>query len=271
MKLPRRFSLIELLVVLAILLILISMISPALKRAVNAARLAVCQQNLHQIGLATQLYCEDYQLFPPGIYMYETDVSYVLAGYVSGRDEWYGLSSEGKRNFSSRSKVWECPANVINDDGDFVVRSYPAHSFLMPHMRWQPPDGSAPGRTQFVCNRLRRPSEVVIFGDGNQNQRHTLTYGVSSQNATIVSEASAIFYPWPWYPWTECPFWNADKGDPAKAEDPAPLFADEDVDLAPSVPRYRHLADTAAFIFGDLHATAVAKGALLEKNVRVNY
>jgi prepilin-type N-terminal cleavage/methylation domain-containing protein len=56
---PRGFTLIELLVVIAIIAILASLLLPALGRAQRSARSAACLSNLHQIGLALELYIQD--------------------------------------------------------------------------------------------------------------------------------------------------------------------------------------------------------------------
>ena len=57
----RGFTLIELLVVIAIIAILMAILMPALKRAKEQGKRAVCFNNLKQLGLCWLLYADDYE------------------------------------------------------------------------------------------------------------------------------------------------------------------------------------------------------------------
>ena len=65
---PPAFTLVELLVALAIIALLAALLLPALGRAKEAARATVCLGNLHQIGLALQVYVQDNHNQMPVIY-----------------------------------------------------------------------------------------------------------------------------------------------------------------------------------------------------------
>jgi len=59
------FTLMELLVVIGILSLLMGVLLPALDAAKRQARAAVCNGNMRQIGMAANIYSQDYRMFIP--------------------------------------------------------------------------------------------------------------------------------------------------------------------------------------------------------------
>ena len=60
------FTLVEILVVMAVIGVLVAIMLPAIQKARESARKTQCANNLKQIGLAMHAYLNNHKAFPPG-------------------------------------------------------------------------------------------------------------------------------------------------------------------------------------------------------------
>ena len=103
-KKKRGFTLIELLVVIAIIAILAAILFPVFARARAKAKQASCQSNLKQIGLAFQMYINDYdEMYPMISYAQTTGPSPGLPGVAGTR--WFEVLYPYVKN----NQIWICP------------------------------------------------------------------------------------------------------------------------------------------------------------------
>lgn len=84
----RGFTLLELLVVMAVIAMLVSVLVPALSRIREAAHRTTCLNNLKQIGLALQQYELAHKVLPPGSVNETGPIRTAPVGYHHG---WYTM------------------------------------------------------------------------------------------------------------------------------------------------------------------------------------
>lgn len=100
------FTLIEVLVVVAIIALLISILLPSLNAAREQAKRAVCANNIRQMNMACMQYAQDYR---DGFYMYNRDP----AAYGNGTDSLLHIFPK----YLKSHKAALCPStkNIIRD------------------------------------------------------------------------------------------------------------------------------------------------------------
>ena len=113
-----RFTLIELLVVISIIAVLASMLLPALQRAKEQGRRAVCYSNLRQIGIALITYADDNGNWLPfsygtsGIDLYGSDGKPCRLGLLTANRYIQPLSPT-----DARAVILDCPGRSYEEFG----------------------------------------------------------------------------------------------------------------------------------------------------------
>jgi prepilin-type N-terminal cleavage/methylation domain-containing protein/prepilin-type processing-associated H-X9-DG protein len=136
------FTVVELLLAMAIIGVLLSLLVPALLNARMTARRASCRNNLVQLGIALYNYESSMKVFPPGIVnppgpVWNEPVGYhvgwnvQLLPFVDQAPLWqqfnpqYGIYDPGNANLAGLSiPGHSCPASVNDLSGGLFATSY---------------------------------------------------------------------------------------------------------------------------------------------------
>jgi len=119
------FTLVEMLVVIAIIGVLVALLIPAIQAARESARRTTCQANLKQIASAVQQYHAKFQVFPPGSLGGRTQhgwmpalLTYIEEESIASIYNW-NVSWDDPSNqeaISTRLEALACPSTALRDD-----------------------------------------------------------------------------------------------------------------------------------------------------------
>lgn len=177
------FSLLELLLVISVTVLLLGLLSPALRYARESARQVACASNLRQLGYGVAMFLDDHQdRFPHTVFStirQNESLKYeeMMAVNVISRDgvpQWDGLGQLFASKYVPDGQVFYCPSH------------YSDHSFIRYEQDWAQPGsqwiygnfhyrGVAPpinGEKALPISRtkyetlLRLPVSVTLAADG---------------------------------------------------------------------------------------------------------
>ena len=130
----KKFTLIELLIVVAVIALLMSILLPSLSRARESAMLAVCMSQLKQVGVGFGLYAKNNKgYFPPAATDGSPGAAYIgkisyddqLAAYMGRKLTAAQINQSFLTHAQAGDKIFLCPKDKTPpDNGDHIRRSY---------------------------------------------------------------------------------------------------------------------------------------------------
>lgn len=167
---PLGFTLVELLVVVAVIAMLAALLLPALSRARESAQRAACQNNLRQLGIAFELYLEENRDTYPAA---QDPVSVSPYYWLWMGRGWRRLLAEYVPGDKENPGVFFCPSDVRQKSVDVYERTSYAYSMAFYHppehidsvddytATFRNPMPTVPQRAASV----RNPSKKVLLGE----------------------------------------------------------------------------------------------------------
>lgn len=149
------FTLVELLVVLAVIAILSALLLPALSTAKEKARRTVCSNNLRQVNLAIRQYADDWGDGWPVLPEPNPYPNGVGAYYKQMVKTYLGLAGPA----SPDEKVFSCPADrVLQTQLGHAFTSYTFNGFEVS-------PGAIPRITGQKLSAIKKPAKAVTAGE----------------------------------------------------------------------------------------------------------
>lgn len=154
------FTIIELLLVLAVLAILVALLLPVFLRGREMSYRAKCASNLRQLGIAFGLYAGDWAGYWP-----------CPGGLVGDRSYWSQSGSGGLNAYVRQQglqSVWCCPL-LTEWAGKYPPRSYSMNSYLRtppgPPADWEYPACTSVLKGVQIY-RIAQPGETILLYEG---------------------------------------------------------------------------------------------------------
>lgn len=159
MKRP-GYTLVELLVVISIIVLLMSLLLPALSRAKMAAQSAVCESNLRQIELAVTEYANAFHGGLPSSFFGPYAWQDAAFAFLYDKGTLQPRNSLSPALESQFQQAFWCPSRAVQMSNPWGL-NYAANPVVFPVP-------GPPGPARGLLPLVEDPSQVIAVGDANQ-------------------------------------------------------------------------------------------------------
>jgi len=181
----RAFTLIELLVVLSVLVLLLSLLLPALSLAREQAKSVKCLSNLRQMSLAAQAYASSYDNRYPLAYAIQTTPTFISYAWdFTTSTDWStspptttislgilwdagstsaaaSAATSSAGSLGAAATIQQCPS--FTGDANWLSDPYTGYNYNTSYIGHGTGESiPTPART----TDLRNPASIALFGDG---------------------------------------------------------------------------------------------------------
>ena len=219
----RAFTLLELLVVMAIIAILAGLLVPTLSRAKHKTRAVGCLSNLRQWGQALHLYAlGNNGLLPPEGWAnpprvptssVHTNAWYVLLPREVGLPPYYAMTWRTNADLHPARSVWLCPANTRPSTGTnlfhYCLNGYvdgagssdrPRRVFAIPNpvsviYLFDSKNLPAVGGPSYVHTNLHTRGAQFLFLDGHVARFRNDEYWDFKNRRAVTNNSSLVWIP----------------------------------------------------------------------------
>lgn len=194
LKATDGFSLLELLVVLAVMALLAALLFPALSRAKSKGQRTTCMSNLRQINLGVRMYSDDANDAAPSpgaAAVTATNLTPIYIGYKALMKQYVGLKGAS----SSQDRLFACPADAFYPNWVFPGAAQPFH-FVQKSIHDEPSFDFSSYLFNGGDNSTRKLNTNSFTFPGLTGVR--LSAVKHPSRTALVMECSAIA-PWSWH------------------------------------------------------------------------
>jgi prepilin-type N-terminal cleavage/methylation domain-containing protein/prepilin-type processing-associated H-X9-DG protein len=193
----RAFTLVELLVVITIIAVLAALLLPALSRAKQRAQRTQCIGNLHQLGLALNLYVHDEAAYPlatagDGLGQWQRSLRPLASGAVFRCPQWRSASGQFTQIFPNETRLQ--PHYGYNFIGAARRNRPPRNPGLGGDFIW---DGLSGRYEPTRASQVLSPSQMIALGESAAFVRP----GLASTNTVTPDDPLYITFPFTFPAW----------------------------------------------------------------------